>query len=198
MRADLPGLAGFTLFYRSDIDLQTLRSDILGRLGLAVDSGAVVLGPVLCYVLVTLVALQQERMTGAILNTVFRTITGKPLGKITVATRNGVGWMKLVDISDMVREWVQSLCNHITQGRGVEGLLELVMQCRNYYTSECPVDENSDRTDPTGEVAKRVLDNSSDCRLLLGLNDALNTDNFKALCKGLFATASIIKTSSHK
>ncbi|KAJ2070171.1 hypothetical protein GGH13_004214, partial [Coemansia sp. S155-1] len=133
-----------------------------------------------------------------ILNTVFEVITGKPLEKITVAIRNGVGRMKLVDISDMVREWVQSLCNHVTQGRGVEGLLKLVMQCRNYYTSECPVDENSDRTDPTGEVAKRVLDNSADCRLLLGVDNALNAHNFKALCKGLFATASRINTSSHK
>ncbi|KAJ1924018.1 hypothetical protein LPJ71_000649 [Coemansia sp. S17] len=186
---DLPELAGLTLLRCDDIDSETPRQTPLQQLGLVGQPRAVVLGPRLCYVLAKLCALRLAQMSGPVLDRIFKRTTSKSLTELMVATRRGVGRMKLVDISDMVREWVQSLCNHITQGRGAQGLLELATQCRNYYTNECPVDENGDRTDPTGEVAVWVLEKSATCRLLLGVDNALDADDFKALCKGLFAIA---------
>ncbi|KAJ2744341.1 hypothetical protein GGI19_006607, partial [Coemansia pectinata] len=137
MRAGLSGLAGLHLLRRSDVDLATLRTNGLQQLGVAERPGAVVLGPRLCYVLVTLCGIPLAKMSGLVLNKVFETITAKSLGELMVATRHGVGRMTEADICNLVRDWVQNLCTYITRDGGVESSLEAATLCNDYYTAEC-------------------------------------------------------------
>ncbi|KAJ2748430.1 hypothetical protein GGI19_006114, partial [Coemansia pectinata] len=184
---DLPELATLNLLRCGDMDSEAPRQTPLQRLGLAEGQGAVVLGPVLCYILVTLCGIRLEQISGPVIGKIFKRWTGKSLSELTVATRYRVGQMSETDVSNLVRDWVQGLCTYITRDGGVERSLTSATQCNRYYMSQCPMDANGVRSDPTGNIAKEVLDGSSDCRLFLGLNEDLH--NLEALCKRFFAIA---------
>ncbi|KAJ2868821.1 hypothetical protein GGH93_006354 [Coemansia aciculifera] len=184
IRADLSELTGFNLLRRSDVDLETVGSNILRRVGLAEGQEVVVLGPVLCYALVTLCGIRLEQMTGRVLEKIFRAITGKSLSELTVVSKNGVGPMSETDICNLVRDWIRNLSRLITRDGGVESSLASATRCHEYYTSQCPTDANGVRSDPRGEVAERVLKDSSDGNLFLGLDD---THKLKVLYRRFFA-----------
>ncbi|KAJ2881879.1 hypothetical protein H4R27_003805 [Coemansia aciculifera] len=184
---DLPELATLNLLRCGDMDSEAPRQTPLQRLGLAEGQGAVVLGPVLCYALVALCGIRLEQMSGPVLEKIFKRWTGKSLSELTVATRYRVGQMSETDVSNLVRDWVQGLCTYITRDGGVKRSLTSATQCNRYYMSQCPMDANGARSDPTGNIAKEVLDGSSDCRLFLGLSEDIY--DLEALCKRFFATA---------
>ncbi|KAJ2752334.1 hypothetical protein GGI19_003897 [Coemansia pectinata] len=183
-KADPPELATMYLLRFSDMDHDTPRQTQLHRLGLAEVQGAVVLGPRLCYVLVSMGGIRLKHMSGAILDRMFRSITKKRLGELTVVTKDFVGRMTADKLCRLVKAWVRKLRKFIVEGR-IERLQEAMAQCNDRYKGQCPMGANGAHSDPTGEVAKRVLKQSSDCRLLLGLDDA---QKLIALCKRFFAT----------
>ncbi|KAJ2816398.1 hypothetical protein FBU31_006591, partial [Coemansia sp. 'formosensis'] len=102
-------LGGLNFLQRCDLELETLRDDILGRLGLTKDLTTVVLGPVLCYTLVILCGSRMDRMTGSILEQMFLTITDANIQSLWVATASGTKQMSKDDICQTVRDWVQGL-----------------------------------------------------------------------------------------
>ncbi|KAJ2064992.1 hypothetical protein GGI17_000593 [Coemansia sp. S146] len=183
-KADPPELATMYLLRFSDMDHDTPRQTQLHQLGLSEGQGAVVLGPRLCYVLVSMGGIRLKHMSGAILDRMFRSITKKSLGELTVVTKDFVGRMTADKLCRLVKAWVRKLRKFIVEGR-IERLQEAMAQCNDRYRGQCPMGANGAHSDPTGEVAKRVLKQSSDCRLLLGLDDA---QKLIALCKRFFAT----------
>ncbi|KAJ2859760.1 hypothetical protein GGH94_005920 [Coemansia aciculifera] len=186
-RAGLSELAGLHLLRRSDADLETLGSDLLRWLGLAEQPGAVVFGPRLCYVLVTLGGIRLERMTGAILDNIFRSIMGRTLRSLLVVTGSATKNMSADKLCSLAKVWARNLCDFVVEDGGIKRLQKAATRCNKYYMSECPTDANGNHCDPTGEVAKRVLrDDSNDSTIFLGFDDA---HDLEVLCKCFFAIA---------
>ncbi|KAJ2034447.1 hypothetical protein H4S03_004972, partial [Coemansia sp. S3946] len=75
-------LNGLSLLRRDNRELELLRPRVLQQLGLAQDSGAVVLSPRLYYVMFSMVAIPLERITGRVLEKVFTTLTTKKLATL--------------------------------------------------------------------------------------------------------------------
>ncbi|KAJ2740275.1 hypothetical protein GGI19_007158, partial [Coemansia pectinata] len=89
------------------------------------------------------------------------------------------------ELWNLAKTWARKLIEFIVGEDGTRRLQEAVTQCNRYYMSQCPMDANGARSDPTGNIAKEVLDGSSDCRLFLGLNEDFY--DLEALCKRFFA-----------
>ncbi|KAJ2096811.1 hypothetical protein GGI09_004167, partial [Coemansia sp. S100] len=165
-------LNGLSLLRRDNRELELLRPRVLQQLGLAQDSGAVVLGPCLCYTLVSLGGLPQKNMTGAVLEKIFMTVTTKSLSSLRVVTKNGTRRMGIDELGNYVKGWVYRLCTFIDNGGSIEMLLESAKNCNAYYSRVSHKMYGSD-SDPTGEVAASVLTkNKHRSRLCLGLTDA--------------------------
>ncbi|KAJ2057413.1 hypothetical protein GGI17_005666 [Coemansia sp. S146] len=174
-------LASLNLLRRSDSELKALRPIVLRQLGLEGQPGAVVLGPRLCYVLVSLGGLRLDNMTGPVLEKVFRTITQKSLRSLTVVTKDGVGPMMEIDIGILVNAWVRKLSIYITRSGGVQRSLRLAARCNDYYKTEC----NERGGSSNGLVAESMLkEDGYDSNLFLGNDDA---DDLEDLYTGFFA-----------
>ncbi|KAJ2866746.1 hypothetical protein GGH94_001316 [Coemansia aciculifera] len=130
-------LISLNLLCRSDMDSKVLRQNILRRLGLAGQHRAVVLGPVLCFVLVTLFGIRLDKVTGAILNEMFKAITNKSLRTLQVVTRTAVKKMSADEVCNMVKVWARNIYDIIEEGGGIEGSLEEATLCNSYYAEEC-------------------------------------------------------------
>ncbi|KAJ2879361.1 hypothetical protein H4R27_005355 [Coemansia aciculifera] len=185
-RACSSELAGLYLLRRSDVDIKTLGSDTMQQLGLAEDSGAVVLGPRLCYVLVTLCGIRVPQMSGANLDKIFREIVGKSLRSLLIVTESGAKHVSPDKLCILAKVWVRKLRKFIVEDGGVERLQEAATRCNNYYMSKCPTGPDGARSDLKGDIAKMVLsDDSNDSSIFLGLND--DAYDLKALSTRLFA-----------
>ncbi|KAJ2873044.1 hypothetical protein GGH93_003523 [Coemansia aciculifera] len=130
-------LISLNLLCRSDMDSKVLRQNILRRLGLAGQHRAVVLGPVLCFVLVTLFGIRLDKVTGAILNEMFKAITNKSLRTLQVVTRTAVKKMSADEVCNMVKVWARNIYDIIEEGGGIESSLEEATLCNSYYAEEC-------------------------------------------------------------
>ncbi|KAJ1918050.1 hypothetical protein LPJ71_001724 [Coemansia sp. S17] len=161
-------LNGLSLLRRDNRELELLRPRVLQQLGLAQDSGAVVLSPRLYYVMFSMVAIPLERITGRVLEKVFTTLTTKKLATLKVVTRNGVRNMSPDELCVLAKAWLRKLRRFTRGAGGFRHLRESANSCNANYTRLC-----SERGgDHTGNIAKGMLDGSSECRLLLGLTDA--------------------------
>ncbi|KAJ2823788.1 hypothetical protein GGI24_003591 [Coemansia furcata] len=162
-------LMGVNLLCRCELELDMLRLNILKRLGLEEDNETVVLGPVLCYVLVTLCGIGIDQMTGHILDTVFTTVTGVKLQLLRVATEGGTNQMSEDDICHMVKAWVEGLGEFIANDDDIEHLFDLARLCNGKYERRCA----AEGYDSMGNIAAEMLErNEYFSQLFLGLQKA--------------------------
>ncbi|KAJ2881490.1 hypothetical protein H4R27_004056 [Coemansia aciculifera] len=186
-RAVLSELTGLHLLRRSDVDLETLRTYVLRQLGVAERPGAMVLGPVLCYVLVTLCGIRLEQMSGEIVDKIFRTVTNRSLRSLLVVTESGAKQMAPDKLCYLAKVWVQDLCKFIVEEGGVGRVQEAMTQCNDSYEHRCNESGHSGG-DPKGAIAKMILsDDSNDSNIFLGLGD--DAYDLEVLCERFFAIA---------
>ncbi|KAJ2012554.1 hypothetical protein GGI13_002453 [Coemansia sp. RSA 455] len=186
IRAGLSDLSGLYLLRRSEIGLERLKSNIRHRLGLTGRRKAVVLGPVLCFVLFTLVGIPLELATGVIFERVFKWVTGKSLRSFQIITRTGTRQMELDEVCHLVKTWARNLRDFIVE-RGIEHSQKVVKECNACYAEACAVSDGS-RRDPKLVAAEKMLakdKHSSNLYLDLDYENEL-----KSLFGCLFATAS--------
>ncbi|KAJ2058805.1 hypothetical protein GGI17_004800 [Coemansia sp. S146] len=182
--AEASELIGLNLLRRNDRELESLRPNVLRQLGLAGRQRAVVLGPRLCYVLVTMGGIPPEKMTSAIIDKMFRMITQRSLRSLRVVTRNGTRQMEIDELRNLAKVWVDNLCDFIVEEGGVERSLALATRCNNSYKRKC-----NRRCDPgddsKGATAMEVLaKDKHKSNLFLGLDEGVY--DLKALYRRFF------------
>ncbi|KAJ2840297.1 hypothetical protein FBU31_000533 [Coemansia sp. 'formosensis'] len=162
-------LININLLCRSELEFGTLRQNIRRRLGLKEDKETVVLGPILCYVLVTLCGIRMDMLTGQLLDLVFTSITGVKLQSLWVATEGGTNQMSEDDLCQMVKAWVEGLGEFITNDDDIEHLFDLARLCNGKYERGCA----AEGYDSMGNVAAEMLErNEYFSQLFLGLQKA--------------------------
>ncbi|KAJ2813613.1 hypothetical protein H4S07_000541 [Coemansia furcata] len=162
---------------RCELELETFRDDILGRLGLTEDRTAVVLSPVLCYTLVILCGTRVDRMTGSILEQMFTMTTEVLLQTLWVTTESGPKQVAENELCDMVKAWVKGIGEFIARN-GIDSSLDMARHCTYEYARRC----GADGYDSAGNVAASLLENNElFSQLFLGLHKA----DLKALYKVL-------------
>ncbi|KAJ2880380.1 hypothetical protein H4R27_004755 [Coemansia aciculifera] len=107
--SDSASLASVNLLRRTDMELGATRLRLLEQLGLAQDPKAAVLGPQLCYIIVSLCSMHVDQMTGPVIGELFNLMTGRHLHLLQVTTQNGTKPMAENDICVMAKEWVERL-----------------------------------------------------------------------------------------
>ncbi|KAJ2755818.1 hypothetical protein GGI19_001323, partial [Coemansia pectinata] len=180
---DSTGLACMNILRRCDAEFPELCLDVLRQLGLAKDRDAVVLGPRLCHALVSMCGIRVDLMTGPIIDSMFWTITKRHLQTLYIATQQGIQQMTANSICQMVKLWVERLCQFIATNNGMKGSLIAARECNDYYKEQCGDDSHGD---PGGLLAKEILKgNILLSQLFLGVEEA----NFKTLYKRLVYVA---------
>ncbi|KAJ2832056.1 hypothetical protein FBU31_002151 [Coemansia sp. 'formosensis'] len=166
---------------RCDCEPGDLTRSILRRLGLAQDMSAVVLGPVLCYSLVTLCGIRMDMLTGQLLEQMFTAATRIKLQLLWVATASGTKQMSKDDICLTVKSWVKGIGEFIARN-GVNALLDMARQCNCEYERS----GSGDHSNPMDNVAVRSLPNDENNRwLLLGIRE----NELETLCYKLVHVA---------
>ncbi|KAJ2813285.1 hypothetical protein H4S07_000801 [Coemansia furcata] len=160
-------LAHVNFLQRCDLELETLRDDILGRLGLTKDLTAVVLSPVLCYTLVILCGTRMDQMTGLIIDIMFTTATDVKLQLLWVTTVCGTHQMSASDLCHMVKAWVEGLCQYITHN-GIESSLDMARQCSNEYARRRSAGSGNSMANVAAEMLKH---NEHFSQLFLGVGE---------------------------
>ncbi|KAJ2816494.1 hypothetical protein FBU31_006555, partial [Coemansia sp. 'formosensis'] len=133
-----------TFLQRGICDPVVFCRSLLNRLGLAQDTSAVVLGPVLCYSLVILCGTHMDQMTDQLLERIFETATGVELHSLWVATASGTHQMSCVEHCHMVKVWVNSLVEFITKN-DIGHALDTVAQCNGEYARRRSADGNNSK-----------------------------------------------------
>ncbi|KAJ2811588.1 hypothetical protein H4S07_001969 [Coemansia furcata] len=159
---------------RDGDELGSMRQNLLRRLALTEGSRAVVLGPLLCYFLITLACMRVDQMTGHILDKMFIRITGKSLGSLRVVTENGIRKMSADELCEMAKTWVRDLCLFIANGSRMQESLDLATGCYEAYVKKFrATGSSSTHIDLDGKIAKEMLENNEDhCRMFLGIRAA--------------------------
>ncbi|KAJ1923272.1 hypothetical protein GGI09_003631 [Coemansia sp. S100] len=155
LRAGLSELSGLYLLRRSEIGLERLKSNIRHRLGLTGRRKAVVLGPVLCFVLFTLVGIPLELATGEIFERVFKWVTGKSLRSFQIITRTGTRQMELDEVCHLVKTWARNQRDFIVE-RGIEHSQKVAKECSACYAEACIVSDGS-KLNPKLVAAEKML-----------------------------------------
>ncbi|KAJ2840293.1 hypothetical protein FBU31_000538, partial [Coemansia sp. 'formosensis'] len=158
-------LAHVNFLQRCDLELETFRDDILGRLGLTEDLTAAVLSPVLCYTLVILCGTRMDQMTGLIIDIMFTTATDVKLQLLWVTTVCGTHQMSSSDLCHMVKAWVEGLYEYITHN-GIDSSLDMARQCSNEYARRRGADGNNSMANVAAEMLKH---NEHFSQLFLGV-----------------------------
>ncbi|KAJ2749043.1 hypothetical protein GGI19_005857 [Coemansia pectinata] len=167
-----PNRPTFMNFLQRDGDeLGNMRKNLLRRLALTGGANAVVAGPLLSYYLVTLACMRVDQMTGTILDRIFRRITGRALGSLTVVTENRIGRMTAIEMCEMAKTWVTNLCLFIAKGSRMQDSLDLATACYEAYVKRYrATGSTSVHIDIDGRVAREMLENNEDhSRMFLGI-----------------------------
>ncbi|KAJ2822902.1 hypothetical protein FBU31_004452 [Coemansia sp. 'formosensis'] len=175
---DSASLAGLSFLQRYSCEPRVLAQSLHQQLGLVQDKSAVVLGPVLCFTLVTLCGTRVDRMTGQLLDKVFTAATRIKIQLLWVATASGTKQMSKDDICQTVKDWVQGLGELIAMDSDIEQSLDRARKCNGEYTRRCVATSDSS----IGNVASEMLRTGEHfSQMLLGIRD----DQLKALCRKL-------------
>ncbi|KAJ2831522.1 hypothetical protein GGI24_001549 [Coemansia furcata] len=161
-------LAHLNFLQRCDLELETLRDDILGRLGLTKDLTTVVLGPVLCYTLVVLCGSRMDRMTGSILEQMFTTVTNIKLQSLWVVTADGANRMSAFELCHMVKVWVEGLGEFIAMDNGAQRSFDMARQCSHEYERRCVADGNNSKDKVAADMLRH---NEHFSQLFLGVGE---------------------------
>ncbi|KAJ2056773.1 hypothetical protein GGI17_006021 [Coemansia sp. S146] len=150
----------------------TLRQQTRARLGLPKGFGAPIPEPLMCYSLAMLVCIPIGNLSRTVLTTMFQMITRSGLGSLRVVSSSGTNLMSTLDPCEMVRNWLRSLCQYIMEGGSVRTTLGEAATCHKAYNGKCNAKGNTKRNarthmDPTGEVAKEMLDKDEHNSLIL-------------------------------
>ncbi|KAJ2808773.1 hypothetical protein H4S07_003335 [Coemansia furcata] len=166
---------------RCDREPGDLTRSILRRLGLAHDTSAVVLSPVLCYTLVILCGTQMDRMTGQLLEQMFTAATRIKLQSLWIATEGGTNQMSEDDICLTVKSWVEDLSNFVALN-GIDSSLDIATHYYNQYVSGSRAGGNASE----GNVAARSNTNDGHYRWLLV---GISADDLRKLYRVLIHVA---------
>ncbi|KAJ2832120.1 hypothetical protein FBU31_002139 [Coemansia sp. 'formosensis'] len=170
---DSTSLTSLNLLGRSDNQLKEWRLIVLQRLGLTERSSAVILSPLMCYVLVTLVGMRADQMTGLVRSNQFTAITGEHLESLQVITRNGTKRMTPSDICHMAKNWVRKLSKYFSKNPNVEHSLDMMTCCNNEYARRCRAAGDGSCVDPEGLTAIKMLKSNTYFSLLfLGIRES--------------------------
>ncbi|KAJ2838787.1 hypothetical protein FBU31_000845 [Coemansia sp. 'formosensis'] len=174
-------LAVYIFLQRCDLENETLRDNILLQLGLADDPNAVVLGPVLCFTLVTLCGTHMDQMTGSLMDQVFTAATRIKLQMLWVATTSGTKQMSKDDICLTVKSWVEDLSNFVALN-GIDSSLDIATHYYNQYVSGSRAGGNASE----GNVAARSNMNDEHYHWLLV---GISADDLRELYRVLIHVA---------
>ncbi|KAJ2417375.1 hypothetical protein GGI10_000235 [Coemansia sp. RSA 2530] len=157
---------------RNDGELRDIRQDMYRRLALTTGSSPVVLGPLLCFYLITLACMRVDEMTGPILKQMFLRVTYKDLGSLRVVTENGIKRMSVGDLCAMAKDWIRNLCLFIARGSRMQDSLDMATKCYETYVNRyrATTGSNSLQIDPDGIIAREMLEsNEEHSRMFLGI-----------------------------
>ncbi|KAJ2063057.1 hypothetical protein GGI17_002004 [Coemansia sp. S146] len=172
---DSAGLARMNILRRCDPSLKEICLDVLQQVGLAENPDAVVLGPRLCHALVTMCGMRVGLMTGPVIDSMFWPITGRYLQTLYIATQQGIQHMTANSICQMVKHWVERLCQFIATNNGMKRSLVAARECNDYYKEQCGGDSHGD---PGGLLAKEILKSNILLSLLLLGIDMADLETF--------------------
>ncbi|KAJ2030297.1 hypothetical protein GGH13_006310 [Coemansia sp. S155-1] len=176
-------VARLNILCRRDLEIGALRQGFLEELGLTEDPHATVLGPRLCYVIFRMCRMAFDLLTGAILSSVFFTVTKLHLHLVNVVTEQGVQKMKAGELCLMVETWVGSISKFFTEdNNSVDDARLAAKRCNDVYATRCSSNSRVPR-DIVG--ARMLMDNELNSELFLG-NQAADFDN---ISKRLFFVA---------
>ncbi|KAJ2431177.1 hypothetical protein GGF41_000666 [Coemansia sp. RSA 2531] len=176
-------VARLNILCRRDLEIGALCQSFREQLGLAEDPHATVLGPHLCYVIFRMCSMSVDLLTGAILSSVFLTVTKLHLHSLTVITEQCVWHITPNKLCLMVEDWVFNFGKFFAEdNNSVDDTRCAATQCNVTYATRC----GSASSDST-EVALRMLSNNeNDSELFLGNQEA----ELDELSKRLFFVAS--------
>ncbi|KAJ2430757.1 hypothetical protein GGF41_000848 [Coemansia sp. RSA 2531] len=186
IRAGLSELSGLCLLRRSEIGLERLKSNIRHRLGLTGRRKAV-LGPVLCFVLFTLVGIPLELATGEIFERVFKWVTGKSLRLFQIITRMGTRQMELDEVCYLATTWARNLHDFIVE-HGIKHSQKVAKGCNACYAKACNESSGSKLNPKLVAAEKMLAKDKHSSNLYLDLD---YESKIKLLFGCFFATASI-------
>ncbi|KAJ2251912.1 hypothetical protein GGI13_003581 [Coemansia sp. RSA 455] len=186
-RAHSSVFASLHLLCWSNVCLETVGPGILRRLGLTGQRKAVVLGPVLCFVLLTLVEIPLETAMGEIFERVFKSLTGKSLCSFQVITRIGTRQMELDKVCNLVTTWVRN-SRDFTVEHSIKHSQKVAKECNACYAKACNESSGS-KLNPKLVAAEKMLAKDKHCSSLYLDLDYKSKLKLRFGC--FFATASI-------
>ncbi|KAJ2033911.1 hypothetical protein GGI03_002495 [Coemansia sp. RSA 2337] len=151
-------VADLNILCRRDLELGALRQNYREQLGLANDPNAAVLGPRLCYVIVKMISMSVDLLTGPVLRSMFMDATGLDLHSLNVVAEKGVQQMGAHIICQMVESWVGNIVKFIADdGNGLEGALSMATDCNALYVTRCSNGSSNGTEVAMGMLMNNVL-----------------------------------------
>ncbi|KAJ2495013.1 hypothetical protein IWW47_004292 [Coemansia sp. RSA 2052] len=177
--------SGFLNFVMRDgPEFQSMRQRMTSRLlPPGGPKSAVVLGPLLCYYLMSMACIRLEQMTGPVLDRIFHQITGLDITSLRVVTETGIRRMTANDLGEMVRNWAMDLCQYMARDSRMQESLDAATRCYNAYMRKCHDRGGAyPNLDPDGATAKGMLErNEEHSRMFLGIRATELTNLYKYL-----------------
>ncbi|KAJ2746471.1 hypothetical protein GGI20_001314 [Coemansia sp. BCRC 34301] len=164
------GISNFVL--RTGSDFKSMCQRMLCRLmPPGGPKSPVVLGPLLCYYLLSMACMPLGQMSGPVLDGVFFRITDLKMTSLRVVTENGIRRMTTNELSEMTKNWARDLCHYMARDSRMQESLDVATRCYNLYMTNCRRKGGVyPNLDLDGSTAKEMLDsNSEHCRMFLGI-----------------------------
>ncbi|KAJ2259495.1 hypothetical protein GGI01_003607 [Coemansia sp. RSA 376] len=164
--------ANLSILRRDGPELAKLRKETMIRLRKPKGYGSPIPAPLLCSSLAMMGCIPIGHLSPTVLTSIFQTLTGRVLGPLRVVSVTGIHQMSTRNPCEMVRDWLNDLCQYIMEGGSARSILVEAATCHNVFMGMCFA-RGDVRTnlDPTGTVAKEMLDKDlHHSRILLGIS----------------------------
>ncbi|KAJ2904241.1 hypothetical protein GGI21_004314 [Coemansia aciculifera] len=179
-----PSTAIVNFVMRNGPELTAMRQRMLSRLmPPGGPKSPVVLGPLLCYYLMTMACMKVGQMTGPLLSEVFLKVTDMDMRSLRVVTENGIRRMTANELGDMVRNWARDLCQYMASGSRMQESLDVATRCYTTYSARCrSTGAVYPNLDVDGSIARDMLERNEDhSRMFLGIRATELTNVYKYL-----------------
>ncbi|KAJ2160421.1 hypothetical protein GGF46_002247 [Coemansia sp. RSA 552] len=132
-----------------------------------------VLGPLLCYFIITLGCNGIDTMAGSVVNDMFFFVTGKRLESLDIVTERGIVHMPISQIWNMAKDWAVELTQLAARGRRMQDSLDECDRVNDEYLDRCRTRGYSmSEMDPDGDIARDMLSKSRYTHLFLGIQSS--------------------------